>query len=280
MTELKFGQVPVKPEFWFLEASLYHKENYQFEDWRSHGFESYRSNILAILFPKITIDVYCPACKKETVFTPADREIDWVSNGNNIIKYGVNYTHFQCSRNHCESDLFFIFEFRSDGTIIKIGQNPSIADLVSPKINKYAAVLEKTLIADWQRAIGLRAHGVGAGSYVYLRRIIEKMVILASEQAFANGVIEKETFFKSRWSERIKLLEGYLPSYLVENSKVYSVLSKGVHELTEDECSDYFEVIHTSIEIICEEKLAELERAKKAEKGSKALQKVLQKLAD
>jgi hypothetical protein len=39
-------------------------------------------------------------------------------------------------------------------------------------------------------------------------------------------------------------------------------------------------VMHTSIEIICEEKLAELERQTKANAGAKALQKVLQSIGD
>ena len=145
-------------------------------------------------------------------------------------------------------------------------------------IKKYSPVLDSKLIADWQRAIGLRAHGIGAGSYVYLRRIIENMVVNAAMLAIKNEDIDQDSYDRSRWPERIKMLSSYLPEYLVKNSKVYGVLSKGVHELTEEECADYFDVMHTSIEIICEEKLAELERSKKASLGSKALQKVLQKL--
>ena len=76
------------------------------------------------------------------------------------------------------------------------------------------------------------------------------------------------------------MLSEYLPTYLVSNAKVYSVLSRGVHELSEEECSDFFDVIHTSVEIICEEKLAKLERDKKAAIGAKALQKVLLRIEE
>jgi hypothetical protein len=79
--------------------------------------------------------------------------------------------------------------------------------------------------------------------------------------------------------ERVKMLKGYVPEYLVENANVYGVLSKGVHELSESECADHFEVMHTSIEIICEEKLVDLERKEKSAAGAKALQKVMQSLA-
>lgn len=280
MAELGFGKSPVEPSFWFLKAALYHSEDYRFDKCREYGWDRFRNNILSVIFPKITIDVYCPSCQRETVFNPAERKIDWFDDDNKpVIKNGVQYAHFRCSRKHCGSNLYFVFQV-SGGVITKIGQFPSIADLISPEIKKYGAVLDSYLISDWQRAIGLRAHGIGAGSYVYLRRIIENMVNSAADLAIKDEKLNKEEYSRSRWPEKIKMLSEYLPSYLVENAKVYSVLSKGVHELSEEECSDFFDIMHTSIEIICEEKLAELERNRKAEAGAKALQKVLQRISD
>jgi hypothetical protein len=279
LSKLDFGKSPVDPSFWFLEAGLYHTEDYRFDKHDDYGFDSFRKNLLAVVFPNITIDVYSPACQKETVFVPVKREIDWLHDNQKLVKYGVQYAHFKCSRQHCGSDLYFVFSIES-GVVTKIGQMPSIADLIKPQLRKYSRVLASDLLADWQRAVGLRAHGIGAGSYVYLRRVIEQMVSEASKIAIKDGRVDRGEFEKSRWSERIKLLAGYLPQYLVDNSNVYAVLSKGVHELSEAECTDYFDVMHTSIEIICEEKLAELERQTKANAGAKALQKVLQSIGD
>jgi hypothetical protein len=280
MAKLGYGKSPVEPSFWFLRAPLYHSENYKFKDESGYGWGTLRANILAVIFPEITIDVYCPSCKRDTVFKPAERKIDWFNASEEpVIRNGVQYAHFYCSRKQCGSSLYFVFRI-SNYVITKIGQFPSIADLISPGIKKYGPVLDSSLISDWQRAIGLRAHGIGAGSYVYLRRIIENIVNDASELALKDGKIQQEDYLKSRWPEKIKMLSEYLPNYLVENAKVYSVLSKGVHELSEEECADFFDVIHTSIEIICEEKLADLEREKKAKTGAKALQKVLQKISE
>jgi hypothetical protein len=278
MAKLGYGKTPVQQSFWFLEAGLYHSEDYKFDDYLSHGFSSYRNNLLAVIFPNITIDVFCPACAKETVFVPVKREIDWFQDRREVVQHGVQYAHFECSRQHCGSNLFFIFTI-DNGIVTKVGQFPSIADLLKPHLKKYARVLPPELLSDWQRAVGLRAHGIGAGSYVYLRRIIEAMVRDSSEVAISAGSLVRDDFERARWAERIKMLSGYLPQYLVENANVYSVLSRGVHELSEDECGDYFDVMQTSIEIICEEKLAELERKAKATTGAKALQKVLQALS-
>ena len=278
MAKLEFGKSPVEPAFWFLEAGLYHSEDYKFDNCWKHGYDIFRNNILSVIFPNITIDIYCPSCKRETIFKPAERKIDWTNdNQEPVIKNLVQYAHFKCSRRQCNSNLFFVFQI-ADGVITKVGQYPSIADLISPAIKKYGAVLSSRLISDWQRALGLRAHGIGAGSYVYLRRIIENMVNKSSLLAIKDNKINQEDYSRSRWPEKIKMLSEYLPTYLVENSKVYSVLSKGVHELSEEECNEFFDVMHTSIEIICEEKLAKLERDKKAATGAKALQKVLQRI--
>lgn len=280
MAELEYGKTPVEPEFWFKKAGLYHSEDYRFKEHdTTHGSGTYRENIQSVIFPKNTIDVYCPSCRRETVFNPVKRKDDWYDSGYEIIPTGVQYAHFRCSRSECGSDLFFVFRITGEA-VTKIGQSPSIADLLSPDIKKYSAMLDSSLIVDWQRAIGLKAHGIGAGSYVYLRRIIENMVNDAYTVALKDKKIDPETYSKARWPEKIKMLPGYLPNYLVNNAKVYSVLSIGVHELSEEECMDYFDVMHTSIEIICEEKLAELQRNKKAKKGAKALQKVLKQISE
>ena len=281
MEKLRFGEIPVEPIFWFKEAPLYHSENYSFENSHNVGFSELRRNLMAIIFPNISIDCYCTSCKRETVFIPADRTQDWTSQeGRDVIRNGVQYAKFVCTRKTCNSWLFFVFFIDSGSRVTKIGQYPSIADLVSSQLRKYSKVLEDSLISDWQRAVGLRAHGIGAGSYVYLRRIIESLVNAATNSALETGEYDPELYRNARWPERIKLLAKHLPDYLVENAQVYGVLSQGVHELTEDECNAYFEVMHTSIEIICEEKLAEKIRVEKASSGAAALQNVRHHLAE
>ena len=94
-------------------------------------------------------------------------------------------------------------------------------------------------------AIGLFASGVGAGSYVYLRRILERLVYQAKETA--GDVIDDEKFEQARMSERVKMLDGYLPEVLINNTTIYGILSKGIHELSEEECRKYFPVVKECI---------------------------------
>ena len=48
-------------------------------------------------------------------------------------------------------------------------------------------------------------------------------------------------------SERIKMLGGYLPEVLINNTTIYGILSKGIHELSEEECRKYFPVVKECI---------------------------------
>ncbi len=62
---------------------------------------------------------------------------------------------------------------------------------------------------------------------------------------------------------KIELLKNYLPDILVEHKEYYSVVSKGIHELSEDECLEHFNILKMGIEVILDEKI---ELRKKQEK--------------
>jgi len=93
-------------------------------------------------------------------------------------------------------------------------------------------------------------------------------------KAIESGDIQKEDYLQEtrndgtkrnrRFDEKIHLLRGYLPDFLVDHSKIYSIVSKGIHELNEDECKKYFPVLLGSIESILDE---EIERVNKANKS-------------
>jgi len=52
-------------------------------------------------------------------------------------------------------------------------------------------------------------------------------------------------------------------------------LSKGLHELSEDECLKHFSVVRLGIELILDQKIEERERQKKLDKASKAINSAL-----
>jgi len=177
---------------------------------------------------------------------------------------------FVCSMNE-EHHLDYIV-LTTDNCMMKIGQYPSVADMTFPELDAYKHVISKEDRKELGTAIGLFASGVGAGSYVYLRRILERLVYQAKETAA--DAIDNEMFERARVAKKIKMLEGYLPDILVKNATIYGILSKGIHELSEEECRQYFPVVKECIYQILG--MWESERRKKADEDalSKALSSI------
>ena len=133
----------------------------------------------------------------------------------------------------------------NDNSFMKIGQFPSIADITFPGLDDYKHVISKQDRSELGTAIGLFANGVGAGSYVYLRRILERLVYQAKENA--GDKVDNDSFENAKVADRIKMLEGYLPDILIQNTMIYGILSKGIHELSEEDCLNYFPVVKECI---------------------------------
>lgn len=166
--------------------------------------------------------------------------------------YATKQIEFVCKR---YGDLFYvqIHYDKNQDIIEKVGQYPSVADIQIAQIKQYSKVLDKQYMKDFTRAIGLAANGIGTGSFVYLRRIFEHLVSEISCQAISSGEINSEAFERARMDERIMMLKEHLPEVLISNKSLYGVLSKGIHELSEDECLEKFSIVREIIELILDE---------------------------
>lgn len=199
------------------------------------------------------------------------------------IHYYTNYNYFflvtlTCKRNDRDKLRFFIYQ--NGGFVVKLGQYPSLADIQFAEIGKkYDNVLSKDALFEFKRGIGLAAHGVGAGSFIYLRRIFEKLI----DETFQNNKsflgIAKEEFIYKKMEDKVQLLKDYLPSQLIEMKSVYSILSKGVHELSENECLTYFEPLKLSIELILDQKIEIYLKRRRDKKMKEEIQNIRKKLA-
>ena len=184
---------------------------------------------------------------------------------------------FKCQRYQDEITILVYHDYEKS-ILIKVGQYPSVADIHIGQIKQYDKVLEKPILREFTRAIGLAANGVGIGSFVYLRRIFEGLVMDAYNEAQQNGKVDAELFEKQRMDEKIESLKGYLPPFIVENHGIYGILSKGIHELSEDECLAYFDCMRQSIELILDERLEQLARKRKQEEVKKSINSIASKI--
>lgn len=191
-----------------------------------------------------------------------------------------------CSRNerHIQHFVLLARSFFEEGddkirriqtVLSKVGQFPSMGDLEGPELKRYAAVLGKGQLGELRRAVGLAAHGIGIGSFVYLRRILEVLVEEAHIAAKADNEWSEDAYSRERMAGRIRMLRDHLPTFLSENANVYSILSKGVHELSENDCLAHFSTLRISVELILDERLERKERDSKAKAAALALAKIV-----
>ncbi len=167
------------------------------------------------------------------------------------------YLHFECTRDKYHR-IGMMLQPIDGRTIMKVGQYPSLADSQLPDYKKFSKCISNDRLKEIKTAVGLSAHGVGIGAFVYLRRVIEHLVNDACEKAKEDGkAVEGKVL------ERISSLQGYLPDTLIKNKEAYAILSKGIHELSDDECSESFSLMKALIDLILEEKLAKRNMEKK-----------------
>lgn len=165
-----------------------------------------------------------------------------------MLKPGTFDVEVFCQRNALHRYLF-AFEY-SGPNLVKYGQLPSMADIAGAEIRKYRKVLPQGYFSELMRATGLASHGVGIGAFVYLRRIFERLIDEHSSRV-KDGL--PEDFDGLRMAEKIKALASELPRALVDNSSMWGILSKGVHELDEETCRKYFPVVRQGIITILEQ---------------------------
>ena len=213
-----------------------------------------------------SIDIYCTLCQEQSIFRPVNcGQISSMYSSSYSFSSGIlpmGILHFHCTR---ETNHYFgiIIKLIGDNVILKVGQYPSKADIELPDYNQYSKIVPEAILSDIKRAVGLASHGIGAGSYVYIRRVVEYFLNEAFSHANMDGAISEDAYTKSRVMERIMLLRDYLPEILVANKEAYSILSKGIHELTEEECLASFTLLKDTIELILEERLASYKKDKK-----------------
>ena len=261
------------PEDFYLNIPIYNQ--YEFEI-------SNLKELMNVLFFTGNIDCYCEKCEKTSTFlsinnNPKENPLNSLKANlqndlmqpfltdlfNSLIKGPpmVITKEFECTRNR---NHHIAFTFVINGNkLTKIGQFPSLADLNQTDIGKYRKVLSKEKFTEFSKGIGLSSHGVGIGSFVYLRRIFESLINEAHIKVKEIDGWDESLFQTSRMDEKIKLLRTELPEFLVENRQIYGILSKGIHELSESECLELFPHVRLGIELILDEKINKLEQENK-----------------
>jgi hypothetical protein len=275
--------IPKPTEFVFktplYELLSWKDEDAQIQNAEFQGTDGKELEIQNIVCFKGKVDGFCAECGKDSTFQRIDEvpntwDTSWFMASRKTVRFTLT-----CARS-VEHKIEVIYKVLPEFEgIIKIGQFPTIASLMKGDVKKYRKVLKKQF-SEYTRAIGLISHGVGIGSFVYLRRIFEVLIEEAHQLAIKEQNWNEEEYAKLRMNEKIKVLKKYLPKFLVDNAKMYGILSKGIHELSEQETMEFFPAVKLGIELILDEKIKIQEQKDKEKEATDLLNKIAKKIEE
>lgn len=225
-----------------------------------------------------SFDAYCKACKRETTFRigtyPVVNRGIRTRLGENVIPPKLLSLNATCQRDYTVYSYILKFE---DKQVTKIGQWPSTADIAFGELRSIDKCLDDQDRLELGKALGLHAHDAAIGAFVYLRRVFERMVERTHRrQSEAGNPVAG--FDAMRMDERIAALKGELPEKVVQNSAVFSVLSVGIHELTEEQCTKYFPILKAVLFQMLEQEEHKRKAAITARETDAAFQRILNEL--
>lgn len=253
----------------FLRKPLYSK---------IEGNEEYIESIEKILEgdKKIDFDSYCANCDQITPWTLSKFNVKNSGGGSG---YGMASRYTQeylptiravntvcLRRQHFYTYILYV----KDSTVQKIGQMPSMADIAFGELKAIPGI-NKNDRKELGRALGLFAHDTPLGAFVYLRRVFERMITRAHERHKEKHGGYLENWNDLRMGERIAALADELPSVVQSNYAVWGLLSKGIHELSDNDA----EMLFPLVKAVIFEMLGEEERHRQAAIQSEATRKAL-----
>jgi len=220
-----------------------------------------------------TFDCFCTTCGQVTPFISQSMP---VKNSGGGLRHGDGLSRppsFFALRSVCQRDLTaYLYAFQKVGDrLIKIGQLPSMADISFGELKPIDKGLEPGDRKELGTALGLFAHDAAAGAFVYLRRVFERMIHRAHQRRGE----PVEGFDQKRMDEKIEAIKDALPERVVTNRKVFSVLSQGVHELTDDQCKALFPLVKAVIFQMLEQEEHQRRKVAAEKETEAALQAVL-----
>jgi hypothetical protein len=215
---------------------------------------------LKLQYSSLTFDAYCVGCKRSATFRrvaprrPPDVPPSLSSPlgpppPKDIVNLWQTVTAF-CTRHASHTLTFFFGLYR--GGIAKVGQCPSAMDLVGAQLDRFSDVLDEADIRELRQAVMLHTHGAAIGAFVYLRRIFERL-LERHHVEYVNRFGPIADYEILSVEDRVQALKDVLPPEVVDNRKVYRILSRGIHKLHEDECAVLYDVMFPAITEVLEQ---------------------------
>ncbi len=246
------------------------------------------------MFPieNVKLELYCNECKTRRIYTFATIGLNYyymeMTPSSSIMEENVsdigyekmikeNQYFYFIAKADCGHNLAVLFKIIDENTIMKVGQFPSIYDMNQEINNKsFLKELGEEYVSYYKKACSLNSFDSNIGAMTYLRRIFEKLLLDCFNQNKNELEIDENTFRLLRMEDKLNTLKVYLPKIIFESgyNQVYSKVSDGIHNLSEDDCEKLFIPLRMAIEEILIEKIELQDKKKRQDELSKKLQNI------
>lgn len=217
----------------------------------------------AIKHPKNPLDAYCPICGKHTTFHDnSSHPVPVSSSVGHPVRLSVPKVFdvkLECARRNHLAMFYFRLE---ENFIQKIGQSPSFEDFVGHEFVKYKKLIDGQNYSELIKSGILFSSGLSVAAILYLRRVYESIISSAYHGYPGDLGTDYDKFKAMRMDAKIDLLSGVLPRSVIKNKSLYSIMSKSVHEINEEECSEYFPALRSMMLLILEQNYEIAEKMK------------------
>lgn len=179
---------------------------------------------------------------------------------------------FSCTHNADHKYIMLIsIEYNNNFVHVrKVGQNPSKISIEGFDFDRFKRLLSEIGgYDDYKKATLSYQYNFSVGAFAYLRRVFERIVYMYLEK------INDESLKNKRMDEKIKAISEYLDENVNNNAKMlYNILSKGIHELPDETCKEYYLVMKELIDM----QLIHMESERNKEVQAKKLKSAISRI--
>lgn len=227
------------------------------------------------------IHMYCPNCKSDQTFRMSNQLYDRLPYGNYPTAGMTLLAQYTCAA--CEKPTRHFLLYFSDGLdyVMKVGQYPPWSIAVDSALARVLGDQADT----YKRGLTCESQGYGIGAYAYYRRVVETTIggLLVSIEDLLDGN-ERAAYAKALAevarstvaADKIALVKDLLPAALRPGGMnplaiLHEQLSRGIHELPDEECLELAAHTRDIIEFLVTEVERHAESAKRATDSMKRL---------
>lgn len=204
------------------------------------------SNITSLLSG---LDLYCSNCRANKTFIYKEKSTNRLMgyfqrtpNSNAYYDDIISITYLCPS---CFKKIYVEFLF-IDNSMMKIAQYPSLSDVSRDELKQFqkSKIIDPEYFKEIQKANVCAGEGYFVAAFTYMRRVFENLIKNIFKDNQTEIGLDYAEFVKKRTDDKIKIIKDYLPIDDDIYNPLFSLLSEGIHSLTEEECADSFKLLY------------------------------------